>query len=209
VAATPLLAVVGLGNPGPEHLATRHNAGFWFVDRLAHRYGGAFRNQSRYHGDVARIRIGAEDVLLLKPMTYMNRSGIAVRALVDYLKVPTEALLVVHDELDLPIGTARFKRGGGAGGHNGIRDTIRHIGPEFWRLRLGIGHPGDKSVVIDHVLERATREEETAIRAAIETASDALEVFVTDGAEKAMNRLHAKQEEAGERSAADSKKTPT
>jgi PTH1 family peptidyl-tRNA hydrolase len=190
MAGTPLSIIVGLGNPGPEHQLTRHNAGFWFVDALARMQGTPFRSHSRYHGEICRVAFEGRELVLLKPHTYMNRSGLAVRALLDYVKVPVGELLVVHDELDLPPGTARFKLGGGHGGHNGLRDTITHCGADFWRLRLGIGHPGDRSQVIDYVLQRASRTDEDAIVASIGTALDALPVFLRDGAEKAMNALH-------------------
>jgi PTH1 family peptidyl-tRNA hydrolase len=190
MAGTPLSIVVGLGNPGPEHQLTRHNAGFWFVDALARAQGAQFRSHSRYHGEICRVALEGRELVLLKPHTYMNRSGLAVRALLDYVKVPVCELLVVHDELDLPPGTARFKLGGGHGGHNGLRDTITHCGADFWRLRLGIGHPGDRSEVIDYVLQRASRADEDAIVASIGASLDALSVFVRDGAEKAMHALH-------------------
>jgi peptidyl-tRNA hydrolase, PTH1 family len=191
MAGTPLAIIAGLGNPGPEHRFTRHNAGFWFVDALAHALGAQFRSHARYHGEVCRVPLDGREVVLLKPQTYMNRSGRSVRALLDYLKVPAGELLVVHDELDLPAGTARFKLGGGHGGHNGLRDTITHCGPDFWRLRLGIGHPGDKSQVIDYVLQRAAPADEQALLQAIDAALQALPVFVRDGAEKAMHALHS------------------
>jgi len=190
MAGTPLQIVVGLGNPGPEHRLTRHNAGFWFVDALARAQGAQFRSHSRYQGEVCRVELDGREVVLLKPQTYMNRSGLSVRALLDYIKAPVGELLVVHDELDLPPGTARFKLGGGHGGHNGLRDTITHCGPDFWRLRLGIGHPGDRSQVIDYVLQRATQADEEAIVTSIGTSLEALTVFVRDGAEKAMKVLH-------------------
>jgi len=190
MAGTPLSIVVGLGNPGPEHQLTRHNAGFWFVDALARAQGAQFRSHSRYHGEICRVALEGRELVLLKPHTYMNRSGRAVRALLDYVKVPVAELLVVHDELDLPPGTARFKLGGGHGGHNGLRDTVTHCGADFWRLRLGIGHPGDRSEVIDYVLQRASRADEDAIVASIGASLDALSVFVRDGAEKAMKALH-------------------
>jgi peptidyl-tRNA hydrolase, PTH1 family len=189
---TPLQIVVGLGNPGPEHRLTRHNAGFWFVDALAYRHGAQFRAHSRYHGEIARVAVEGTELVLLKPNTYMNRSGLAVRALMDYVKAPVGAVLVVHDELDLPCGAARLKLGGGHGGHNGLRDTITHCGADFWRLRLGIGHPGDKSQVIDYVLQRAKPAEENAIVDAVDAGLEALSVFLREGAEKAMNRLHTK-----------------
>jgi PTH1 family peptidyl-tRNA hydrolase len=191
MAGTPLAIVAGLGNPGPEHRLTRHNAGFWFVDALAHALGVQFRSHARYQGEICRVPLDGRDVVLLKPQTYMNRSGLSVRALLDYLKAPAGELLVVHDELDLPPGTARFKLGGGHGGHNGLRDTITHCGPDFWRLRLGIGHPGDKSQVIDYVLQRAAPVDEQALMQSIDAALQALPVFVRDGSEKAMHALHS------------------
>lgn len=191
--ATPIKIIVGLGNPGPEHVLTRHNVGFWFVDALAARLGGRFRSHTRFQGEICRIELNGGEVTLLKPSTYMNRSGLAIRALTDYLKVSPGETLVVHDELDLPVGDARFKLGGGHGGHNGLRDTITHIGADFWRLRLGIGHPGDKSQVIDYVLRRAPKEEEEKILASVASSLDALDVFMNQGPEKAMNGLHQRR----------------
>lgn len=172
---------------------TRHNAGFWFVDALASKLGGRFRSHTRFHGDISRVQLGGQEIMLLKPMTYMNRSGLAIRAVSDYMKLPPQEILVAHDELDLPIGEARFKLGGGHGGHNGLRDTITHIGPDFWRLRIGIGHPGDRSQVIDYVLRRAPAAEEEKIVASVGVALDALSTFVEQGAERAMNGLHGKK----------------
>jgi len=190
MAGTPLQIIVGLGNPGPEHRLTRHNAGFWFVDALARAHSAPFRPHARYQGEIAKITHQGSELILLKPQTYMNRSGLSVRALVDYVKAPLNEVLVVHDELDLAPGTARLKFGGGHGGHNGLRDTITHCGPDFWRMRLGIGHPGDKSQVIDYVLQRASATDEQAIMASVEAAAAALTVFVADGAEHAMKQLH-------------------
>jgi PTH1 family peptidyl-tRNA hydrolase len=187
---TPLRVIVGLGNPGPEHLLTRHNAGFWFVDALAARLGGKFRGHTRFQAEICRVQLSGVEVTLLKPTTYMNRSGLAIRALADYQKVTPAETLVAHDELDLPVGAARFKLGGGHGGHNGLRDTITHFGADFWRLRLGIGHPGDKSQVIDYVLRRAAKDEEAKIIEAVGASLDALTTFVEQGSEKAMNALH-------------------
>lgn len=187
---TPLRVIVGLGNPGPEHLLTRHNAGFWFVDALAARLGGKFRSHTKFQSEICRVQLNGVEVTLLKPTTYMNRSGLAIRALADYQKVTPAETLVAHDELDLPVGAARFKFGGGHGGHNGLRDTITHFGADFWRLRLGIGHPGDKSQVIDYVLRRAGKDEEAQIIEAVGASLDALTIFVEQGSEKAMNALH-------------------
>ena len=192
MAGTPLRIIVGLGNPGPEHLLTRHNAGFWFVDALAAKAGARFRSHTKFQGEICRTQLSGGEVTLLKPMTYMNRSGLAIRALFDYLKVQASEVLVVHDELDLPVGEVRFKLGGGAGGHNGLRDTITHIGQDFWRLRLGIGHPGDKSEVIDYVLRRAPKGEEERLLVAVGEALPALQVFLEEGAERAMSDLHGK-----------------
>jgi PTH1 family peptidyl-tRNA hydrolase len=193
MAGTPIQIIAGLGNPGPEHRLTRHNAGFWFVDALARAQGAQFRSHSRYQGEVARVTVEGREIVLLKPQTYMNRSGLSVRSLLDYLKAPVGELLVVHDELDLPPGVARFKLGGGHGGHNGLRDTVTHCGADFWRLRLGIGHPGDRDEVIDYVLQRASAADEEAIVASIGASLDALGDFVREGAEKAMKALHTKE----------------
>ena len=188
----PLRIVVGLGNPGPEHLVTRHNAGFWFVDLLARRHGGEFRDYRKYSGETARITLSEQEVVLLKPTTYMNRSGVSVRQLSDFYKIAPENILVAHDELDLPVGSVRLKQGGGHGGHNGLRDTIAHIGEDFWRLRLGVGHPGNKNEVIDYVLTRAPRAEEDLILEAVSTAADSMPLLLEQGAERAMTRLHSR-----------------
>jgi peptidyl-tRNA hydrolase, PTH1 family len=188
----PLRIIVGLGNPGPEHLVTRHNAGFWFVDLLARRHGGEFRDYRKYSGETARISVGDRELVLLKPTTYMNRSGLSVRQLSEFYKIAPEDILVVHDELDLPVGSVRLKQGGGHGGHNGLRDTIAHIGENFWRLRLGIGHPGNKAEVIDYVLTRAPRAEEDLILESVSTAADCIPLLLEQGAERAMTRLHSR-----------------
>jgi PTH1 family peptidyl-tRNA hydrolase len=192
MAGLPLRVIVGLGNPGPEHLVTRHNAGFWFVDLLARRHGGEFRDYRKYSGETARINISGQEIILLKPTTYMNRSGLSVRQLSEFFKIPPEDILVAHDELDLPVGIVRLKQGGGHGGHNGLRDTIAHIGENFWRLRLGIGHPGNKAEVIDYVLTRAPRAEEDVILETIGTAADSMPLLIEQGAERAMTRLHSR-----------------
>jgi PTH1 family peptidyl-tRNA hydrolase len=188
----PLRVIVGLGNPGPEHLHTRHNAGFWFVDMLAKRHGGEFRDYRKYSGETARVTISGQELILLKPTTYMNRSGLSIRQVSDFFKVAPEAVLVAHDELDIPVGTLRLKAGGGHGGHNGLRDTIAHIGDAFWRLRIGIGHPGNKAEVIDYVLTRASRAEEDLIFEAVNTAADCMPLLLEQGAERAMTKLHSR-----------------
>ncbi|MGQ0430693.1 MAG: aminoacyl-tRNA hydrolase [Gammaproteobacteria bacterium] len=191
----PLQLVVGLGNPGPEHVDTRHNAGFWFVDEMAARHEARLKPERRYGGDAGRATIAGVPLWLLKPMGYMNRSGQTVRAFCDYFGLPTAEVLVVHDELDLPAGVARLKRGGGAGGHNGLKDVIAHLGEDFWRLRIGIGHPGHRDEVIDWVLERPTAVEERLMREAIELSVAEFPRLLTEGAEKMMNRLHTKPAE--------------
>lgn len=190
MAVPDLKLIIGLGNPGPEYARTRHNAGFWFVDEVARRHGGAFKPHARYHGEATRVRIGDRELWLLKPTTYMNRSGIAGRALADYLKIGTAEVLVAHDELDLPVGALRLKQGGGSGGHNGLKDLIAHAGDGFYRLRLGIGHPGQRAEVIDYVLRRAPADEEALIHGAITAAADALPRLLDHGAEVVMNHLH-------------------
>jgi PTH1 family peptidyl-tRNA hydrolase len=171
---------------------TRHNAGWWFVDALARAHGGTFSAERKFSGDVCRVSIGGHDVRLLKPTTFMNRSGQAVKALSAYLKVPVEGILVAHDDLDLPFGTVRLKKGGGAGGHNGLKDIIAHLGENFVRLRFGIAHPGGSRDVIDYVLERAGREEETAIVEAIGASVEAMPELLDGQFEKVMQGLHSR-----------------
>jgi PTH1 family peptidyl-tRNA hydrolase len=151
--------IAGLGNPGSEYAATRHNIGFMAVDALA----GAARFSSKFHGEVTSINLGDEKLVLLKPLTYMNNSGRSVQAALAFYKLPPAQLVVLHDELDLPVGKMRIKQGGGANGHNGIKDIDAAIGQDYWRIRLGIGHPGDKDRVHDHVLSRFTGEERTEV----------------------------------------------
>ena len=192
MAGLPLRLIVGLGNPGPEHQATRHNAGFWFVDVLARRHGAEFRDYRKYSGETARVGIGGDEIVLLKPTTYMNRSGLSIRQLSEFYKIAADDILVAHDELDLPVGSVRLKHGGGHGGHNGLRDTIAHIGESFWRLRLGIGHPGNKTDVIDYVLTHAPRSEEDLIMEAVNLAADCIPLLLEQGAERAMTKLHSR-----------------
>ncbi|HET8552636.1 MAG TPA: aminoacyl-tRNA hydrolase [Gammaproteobacteria bacterium] len=193
--SVPLQLVVGLGNPGAEHVLTRHNAGFWFVDALAERVGARFSAERKYHGDLCRVSVAGHDLRLLKPTTFMNRSGQAVQSLASYLKLPPEAILVVHDDLDLPVGTLRLKWSGGHGGHNGLRDIISHIGQNFRRLRIGIGHPGNSREVIDYVLQRACPDEEQQIIEAVGRGLDLLPELLDRGFEHAMHRLHTAETE--------------
>ena len=188
--AFPLKLVVGLGNPGPEYARTRHNAGFWFVDALALKYGGTFRHEAKHQGDLARIRVGGEELWLLKPMTYMNKSGASVRSVQSFYKLDTASTLVGHDEIDLPVGTLRLKEGGGHGGHNGLRDLIATIGEGFWRLRFGVGHPGHRDAVIGHVLARASQEEDRELTKLVNLAVDLLPELIEAGPQRVMHRLH-------------------
>jgi PTH1 family peptidyl-tRNA hydrolase len=167
--AAPPRLIVGLGNPGAEYTETRHNAGFWFCERLAAGLGVRFSHESRFHGLVANAREAG--VWLLMPQTFMNRSGQSVGALMRFYRIEAAEVLIVHDELDIPPGQLRLKFGGGLGGHNGLKDIAAHCGtPDFWRLRIGIGHPGDRNQVINYVLKPPRREERERIDDAIERA---------------------------------------
>ena len=160
--------IVGLGNPGRDYEETRHNAGFWFCARLAQRWGASLAMESRFHGIVGR---NSNSVWMLLPQTYMNRSGQAVGALARFHRIEPAEILVVHDELDIPPGQLRLKFGGGMGGHNGLKDITSHLGTQdYWRLRIGIGHPGDRAEVVNYVLKPARRDEQAEIEAAIERA---------------------------------------
>jgi PTH1 family peptidyl-tRNA hydrolase len=192
MAGLPLTLIVGLGNPGPTYARTRHNAGFELVDELARRVGVSLRHDARHQGELARARIGGADVWLLKPMTYMNLSGQSVRSVAGFYRMPPQSILVAHDELDFAPGVVRLKEGGGAGGHNGLRDLIAQLGDDFWRLRIGIGHPGDRDAVLDYVLGRPPAAEAGLIHEAVLAAADAVPVMLSDGAQKAMNRLHGR-----------------
>jgi PTH1 family peptidyl-tRNA hydrolase len=185
--------VVGLGNPGPEHADTRHNAGFWFVERLASEGGVRLRSESRFHGMLGRIGAGSRECWLLMPQTWMNSSGRSVGALARFYKIPPEELLVVHDELDLPPGTPKLKRGGGVSGHNGLKDIAANLGThDFWRLRLGIGHPGDRAAVVDYVLHAPRRDERELIDASIESSLAVWPLVARGDLEAAMLKLHTK-----------------
>ncbi len=184
--------VVGLGNPGPKYQDTRHNTGFWFVDLLSRRHGGRLLNESKFHGLLDRLRIGGFDVRLLQPLTFMNRSGQSVSALARYLDIAADEILVVHDELDLPPGQVRLKQGGGHAGHNGLRDIMSALGSrDFWRLRVGIDHPGDRSQVVDYVLHQPGRDEARAIEDSLEEAADVLPEILAGHFGQVMNRLHS------------------
>lgn len=188
---TAIQLIAGLGNPGSKYEQTRHNAGFWFVDAVARRYDAGFRAESRYKSDVARCRIDDHDCRLQKPMDFMNCSGMPVASLAAFYRIPRQAILVVHDELDLPPGTVRLKKGGGHGGHNGLRDLIPKLGGnDFMRLRIGIGHPGHRDDVTGHVLKPASRDERDAIETAIDAAIQVLPDIVAGKLDRAMKELH-------------------
>ena len=196
---TEIDLIVGLGSPGPEYQTTRHNAGFWFADLLAREHGGRFARERKLKGDTVEIRIAGHRVRLLKPMTQMNLSGESVQAAVSYYKIPVERVLVAYDELDLPPGRVQLKFDGSGAGHNGAGSVIEHVGTKFWRLRFGVGHPRDRARelgrrdVIDHVLERASAEDEAQILEAIGEAVKLVPAILEHGAERVKNRLHRKK----------------
>jgi PTH1 family peptidyl-tRNA hydrolase len=182
--------IIGLGNPGEQYTKTRHNAGFWVIDSLAQSAGAALKAEKKVLGDVAQVSLGFSNIRLFKPATYMNESGQAIRRLLDFYKLSPEQMLVVHDELDLPPGTNRLKLGGGHGGHNGLRDIISHCGKDFLRLRIGIGHPGDKSQVTGYVLRNPGSKERDLIEQSLPDAEQAVVTLLKDGLEQAMLQLH-------------------
>lgn len=184
--------IAGLGNPGSKYEQTRHNAGYWFVEEIARLKGAHFRPENKFSGEVCKVSLEGRDIWLLKPATFMNRSGLAIKQLASFYKIPTENILVAHDELDLEPGTARLKSGGGHGGHNGLRDTIAHMGKDFHRLRIAIGHPGNRDLVADYVLHRASQDEQIGIDNSIDDALRVLPLLAEGCWEKAVNRLHSK-----------------
>ena len=191
-----LKLVAGLGNPGAGYADTRHNAGFWFADRVAAAFGASFKAQSRFGGEVAEVAVGGDRLLVLKPQSFMNKSGGPTQSLAAYYRIEPQQILVAHDELDLPPGTVRLKRGGGHGGHNGLRDLHRCLGADYARLRIGIGHPGTKDQVLDYVLGRPSRADDGAIRDDVDDGLRALETVLRDGWDAAMKQLHTNQDAA-------------
>lgn len=187
--------IVGLGNPGPDYYATRHNVGQWFVEALAARYQGQFKLESKYKAQVAKVTIAGQEIRLLIPTTYMNESGAAVAPLANFFKIPPEEILVIHDELDLDPGVARLKQGGGHGGHNGLRDIISKLAnnKNFMRLRIAIGHPGDKNKVSSYVLKKPSPDDKIEINNSIDRALDVIESVVTGKHQEAMTSLHTQQ----------------
>jgi len=182
--------IIGLGNPGDKYTKTRHNAGFWFIDELANRYSASFKTETKFSGEVAKANIEGQSVWLLKPSTFMNRSGLAAHQIASFYKISVDQILVAYDELDLPVGTVRLKVGGGHGGHNGLRDLHAQITKEYTRLRFGIGHPGDSKKVADYVLSRPNQNDEIAIQNAIDKSLDVIKEVISGDTQKAMNTLH-------------------
>lgn len=190
---TTIKLIVGLANPGNEYAATRHNAGAWFVDQLAERYHQSLKNEPKFFGYSSRITLSGQDVRLLVPTTFMNLSGKAVQAMATFYQIKPEEILVAHDELDVNPGIAKFKFGGSHGGHNGLKDIASKLGNNlnFYRLRIGIGHPGDKNKVVSYVLNKPSKSEQELIDKAIDESVCCTEILLSDGMEAAMNRLHA------------------
>ncbi|EDM69184.1 MAG: aminoacyl-tRNA hydrolase [Moritella sp.] len=184
--------IVGLANPGQEYSRTRHNAGAWFINELAKWHNTQLREEAKYFGYTARIDVAGQDVRLLVPTTFMNLSGKSVSALAKFYRIDVTQILVVHDELDLPPGVAKFKQGGSHGGHNGLKDIISKMAnsKEFYRLRIGIGHPGHKDKVTGYVLGKAQAKEQEQMDAAIDEAVRCIDILAKDGMTKAMTRLH-------------------
>jgi PTH1 family peptidyl-tRNA hydrolase len=191
--AAAVTIIAGLGNPDSKYERTLHNAGFWFVDALAREYGGDLRYEKKFDADIGRIKLQDKDVWLVKPQSFMNLSGGPVRGMLDYYRLRPADLLVAHDEIDLPPGTVRLKQGGGHGGHNGIRDVIQHCGADFMRLRVGVGHPGEKSKVTNYVLKKGSADVQAAVEQNLDDAVALMPVLMDDGLNAAMKELHTKQ----------------
>jgi peptidyl-tRNA hydrolase, PTH1 family len=190
--STDIRAIVGLGNPGTDHARTRHNAGFWFADALAAEFGGSFHKEARFHGHLAEVTVAGQRLWLLKPATYMNGSGRAVQSLMAFHKLTPGQIVIAHDELDLPPGVARLKVGGGHGGHNGLRDLHDQIGPEYRRVRIGVGHPGEKHLVTNYLTSgRASAADQKLIDEAIEAAVEAMPLALEHW-DKATQMLHSR-----------------
>ena len=185
--------IVGIGNPGAEYTHTRHNAGFWFIDELAWSWKASLKDEKKFYGAVARVSHEGNDIWLLKPNTFMNRSGQAVAALAQFYKIKPEEILVVHDELDVVCGRIRFKLGGGNGGHNGLKDIQARLGtPNFYRLRLGIDHPGDRNLVVGYVLNKPSAEDRQAIEESVIKSIKGLPLIMNGEWEEAIRFLHSK-----------------
>jgi len=185
--------IVGLGNPGDKYTDTRHNAGEWLIECLARRFNVSLNPESKFFGKTARILVNGKEVRLLVPTTFMNLSGKAVGALASFYRIKPEEILVIHDELDLPPGTAKLKQGGGHGGHNGLKDIVVQLGNNnnFYRLRIGIGHPGHRDLVAGYVLNKPSPADRDALEKVLDEATDCVEMIFKDGIVKATNRLNS------------------
>ncbi len=183
--------IVGLGNPGEQYMFTRHNAGFWFVQHIAHQFNIALSPDKKFHGVTGRGQVHGHDVRLLLPLTFMNKSGQSVVPMVNYYNIANDELLIAHDELDIDAGSIKLKTAGGHGGHNGLRDITPHIGTDFHRLRVGIGHPGHKSKVTGHVLSKPSANEQIAIESALTAAFEALPLLLAGDIEKARSQINS------------------
>ncbi len=184
--------IVGLGNPGSKYEETRHNAGFLLLDEIARAYDATFTFEKKFQGDTARVMIAGCDIRLLKPTTFMNLSGESVQPMASFYRIEPEQILVAHDELDLLPGTIRLKKSGGHGGHNGLRDIIKHMGRDFWRIRLGIGHPGDAKKVVSFVLKRAPSSEYSLLERSVDDVIREMSDIASGKVDKAMQVLHTK-----------------
>ena len=186
--------IVGLGNPDPEYEATRHNAGYWWLEQVCQEHGVTLAAESKFFGRAGRLKSGGREVWMLAPTTFMNASGRAVGALARFYRIMPEHILVVHDELDLPPGAVKLKRAGGNGGHNGLKDVAAHLGtPDFWRLRLGIGHPGDRDAVVNYVLHTPSHDDAILIQDAIDSSVQLLPLLLAGEFEAAMLKLHTRK----------------
>ena len=185
--------IVGLGNPGDKYTDTRHNAGEWLIERLARRFNVSLNPESKLFGKTARTIVNGKEVRLLVPTTFMNLSGKAVGVLASFYRIKPEEILVIHDELDLPPGTAKLKQGGGHGGHNGLKDIVAQLGNNnnFYRLRIGIGHPGHRDLVAGYVLNKPSPADRDALEKVLDEATDCVEIIFKDGMVKATNRLNS------------------
>ena len=186
--------IAGLGNPEDKHERTLHNVGFWFVDALARKYGGEFRYEKKFDANCCKVNVVGREVWLVKPQSFMNLSGGPIRSVLEYYRLDPKCLLVVHDEIDLSPGTVRLKQGGGHGGHNGIRDVMQHCGADFMRLRIGIGHPGEKSQVTGYVLKRGSPDVESAVVENVAEAMGIIPMMLEDGISAAMKQLHTREQ---------------
>ena len=190
--ASGITLIAGLGNPGPDYADTRHNAGFWFVEELANRFHGDWRNEKRFKSRVCDINVNGQRIWLIEPQNFMNHSGDSIAAFASYYRITVDQILVAHDELDILPGRLKLKQGGGAAGHNGLRDTTQKLGsPDYLRLRLGIGHPGHQKAVVNFVLKRPPEAEKTLIQSAIDHAADHIQDILDCDLQTAMNALHS------------------